>query len=258
MTFPFVSGTGGSFHSDKLPDLLSEQFAEHGRSLGPSAEVDIQTKGPLSNNRQNDYNERLHRQHLYIAVSFGLLLIIAIPLLVILYVQNIELQRRNKILFDNQKARLREWEQDKGKNAVQTRRNPGYHRVLGNVEAEIIKDRIIAIMDTSEEIFSPNFSLDRLSELAGNKPRVISSVLNEILNKSFHELLNEYRVREACRRLDDEEHYGHLTIEAISASLGYKSRTTLLNAFKKQTGLTPAEYQRLSRRQSKEQLGGKE
>lgn len=72
------------------------------------------------------------------------------------------------------------------------------------------------------------------------------------MHQSFYELLNEYRVREACRRLSDEEHYGHLTIEAISISLGYKSRTTLLNAFKKQTGLTPTEYQRISRKQAKD------
>lgn len=203
-------------------------------------------------NRAYRYNERVHHRHMQIAVSFVLLLLVTIPLLIILYRQNKKLKERNEQLFKQQQIRMTEWERLKQKSRSQPIYSMGHHRVLGNVMNEDTKAKIISIMDSSEEIYSPDFSLGRLAELVGSKSRVISSVLNDTMHQSFHELLNEYRVREACRRLSDEEHYGHLTIEAISISLGYKSRTTLLNAFKKQTGLTPTEYQRISRKQAKD------
>lgn len=203
-------------------------------------------------NRAYRYNERVHHRHMQIAVSFALLLLVTIPLLIILYRQNKKLKERNEQLFKQQQIRMTEWERLKQKSRSQPIYSMGHHRVLGNVMNEDTKAKIISIMDSSEEIYSLDFSLDRLAELVGSKSHVISSVLNDTMHQSFHELLNEYRVREACRRLSDEEHYGHLTIEAISISLGYKSRTTLLNAFKKQTGLTPTEYQRISRKQAKD------
>lgn len=109
------------------------------------------------------------------------------------------------------------------------------------------KTRILAIMDETDEKFSPDFSLDRLAELVGISPRALSAVLNDSLGKSFRDLLNQYRVREACKRLSDVDHYGGLTIEAISQSVGYRSRTSLVTAFKKETGLTPSDYQRIAK-----------
>lgn len=109
------------------------------------------------------------------------------------------------------------------------------------------KTKILAIMDETQEKFSPDFSLDRLAELVGISPRALSAVLNDSLGKTFRDLLNQYRVREACNRLSDTKNYGTLTIEAISQSVGYKSRTSLVTAFKKETGLTPSDYQRIAR-----------
>lgn len=60
--------------------------------------------------------------------------------------------------------------------------------------------------------------------------------------EKFNTLVNEYRIREACRRIADHENYGHLNLEGLSASVGFKSRTTFFNAFKSVTGLTPSEY----------------
>ena len=54
--------------------------------------------------------------------------------------------------------------------------------------------------------------------------------------------------------MNDREHYGHLTIEGIAASVGIKSRTNFSNNFKKITGLSPSEYQRQQRQ--KNEKGG--
>lgn len=105
-------------------------------------------------------------------------------------------------------------------------------------------------MDETEEVYSPEFSLEHLTELVEISPRALSSVLNNHLGTTFRDLLNQYRVRRACRLLSDIENYGYLTIEAIANNVGYKSRTSLTTAFKKEIGMAPSEYQRIARRSS--------
>jgi AraC-like DNA-binding protein len=59
-------------------------------------------------------------------------------------------------------------------------------------------------------------------------------------------LLNEYRIKEACRRLNDTEHYGNITINGIASSVGFKTRTNFIAYFKRFTGLTPSEYLKIA------------
>lgn len=59
--------------------------------------------------------------------------------------------------------------------------------------------------------------------------------------------MNEKRINVACKRLMDVENYGNLTIEAIVSDLGFKSRSTFSKTFKRFTGLTPGEFQRLAK-----------
>lgn len=71
-------------------------------------------------------------------------------------------------------------------------------------------------------------------------------VINETYGKNFKTYLNEFRIREACRRLTDTEHYGNMTIQAIYQELGYKTAASFINAFRKVNGVTPSQYQKLS------------
>ena len=132
-------------------------------------------------------------------------------------------------------------------SAPQTAGSPAYIAPKFTISQ---KTRILAIMDETEEVYSPEFSLERLAELVEISPRALSSVLNNHLGTTFRDLLNQYRVRRACRLLSDIENYGYLTIEAIANNVGYKSRTSLTTAFKKEIGMAPSEYQRIARRSS--------
>ena len=57
----------------------------------------------------------------------------------------------------------------------------------------------------------------------------------------------------ARRRLIDFENYGNLTIEAIVSDLGFKSRSTFSKTFKRITGLTPSEFQRIAAEEKENQ-----
>ena len=63
---------------------------------------------------------------------------------------------------------------------------------------------------------------------------------------AFSNLLGSYRIKVACQWMDEPAKYGNLTIEAIASGTGFKSRTTFVNAFKRETGLKPSEYLRMA------------
>lgn len=108
-----------------------------------------------------------------------------------------------------------------------------------------VMERIMAIMERSEEYLQASFSIDRMAQLAHVTPRLISKVVNEEYGMNFRSLLNEYRVKEAMNRLADTDTYGHLTIKAISESVGYKSQSNFIAVFTRITGIKPSDYQRL-------------
>lgn len=112
-----------------------------------------------------------------------------------------------------------------------------------------LQQRIGKIMDDIEVISLPNFSLQQLAEKTESNSRYVSQVINECYGCNFKALLNDRRVKEACRRMSDKEHYGNLTIDAIATSVGFRSRSNFLNVFKKIIGLSPSEFQRYSKEQ---------
>lgn len=177
----------------------------------------------------------------------GLLLAITIPLLIIIANRHRRLQASYQDLY-NQRQQIIEQED-------RNRKLRKEHFEAGTIdesdESGVGRNpdalMVLSILDKSEEVFESDFSLERLSELTNIRPRTLSMIFNEQLHTTFRDLINQYRVREACKKLSDIANYGQYTIEAISKSVGYKSRTSLITAFKKETGLTPSEYQRIAR-----------
>jgi AraC-like DNA-binding protein len=45
---------------------------------------------------------------------------------------------------------------------------------------------------------------------------------------------------------DESDKFGNMTIEGVATSVGFKSRTAFINAFKREVGLTPSEYLRMA------------
>lgn len=107
-------------------------------------------------------------------------------------------------------------------------------------------------METSDEIYSNNFTAERFAELLGYKMRQISSAISEMTGKNFNTILGEYRVREACRRICDPS-YEQFTFAAIAEQLGFRSRTNFITVFKRVTGLTPTEFVRMKNEQAQGQ-----
>lgn len=118
---------------------------------------------------------------------------------------------------------------------------------LGDDDKAALVGRILQLFENSEEIYATDFDVQKLADLTDSSYRYVSQVVNEQLGKNFNQLLSEYRIQEARRRLNNNPRYGSYTIEAIGESVGFGSRSTFVTTFKKLTGLTPSEFQRQAR-----------
>ena len=112
--------------------------------------------------------------------------------------------------------------------------------------------KILYTLETSDEIYHLGFNLDKLSELINVRSRYVSQAINQEYGSNFNSLLNDYRIKEACRRLNGDRKYSNMTIGAIALSVGFKSRTSFCALFKSVTGMSPTSYQVMAKTNQKE------
>lgn len=117
--------------------------------------------------------------------------------------------------------------------------------VAESVARELLP-RIAHAMDDITLISNPDFSLQMLADSVGSNTRYVSAIINDRYGKNFKTLLNEHRIRIACTRLADREHYGQMTIQAIYEEVGYTNAVSFIRAFRKFNGMTPSEYQKIA------------
>ncbi|HEX3386682.1 MAG TPA: ABC transporter permease, partial [Mucilaginibacter sp.] len=87
----------------------------------------------------------------------------------------------------------------------------------------------------------PDLSLASLAEKVGLHTHELSRVLNTVLKKSFNDFINEYRVQEAIRKMQDPAN-DHITLLGIGYESGFNSQTSFNRIFKQITGKSPLEY----------------
>ncbi len=101
--------------------------------------------------------------------------------------------------------------------------------------------QLLHLLEQEKVYTDPNLKIGSLAKQLDTQPHILSQVINHHLNKSFFELLNQYRIEEFKRRARDPQFNNH-SILGIAYDVGYNSKSTFYTAFKKHTGLTPSEY----------------
>lgn len=117
---------------------------------------------------------------------------------------------------------------------------------LNDEQRESLILRIEETLNDAGVICQQDFTLNKLAKLINSNTTYTSQVINEKYGMTFSNLLGKCRVKIACQWMDNPERYGNITIEAIASGTGFKSRTTFVNAFKRETGLKPSEYLRMA------------
>ncbi|MBV8390141.1 MAG: ABC transporter permease [Mucilaginibacter sp.] len=84
-------------------------------------------------------------------------------------------------------------------------------------------------------------TLSSLAEKLDLTTHELSRILNTVLKKSFNDFINEYRVQDAARKMQDPA-FDHITLLGIAYESGFNSQSSFNRIFKQATGKSPVEY----------------
>lgn len=88
---------------------------------------------------------------------------------------------------------------------------------------------------------NPCLSLSLVADNLGISACYLSSMVNSLLNKSFIDFVNEYRIADVKRNLNSGD-FEHYTVISVGLEAGFNSKSAFYSAFKKHTGLTPLQF----------------
>ncbi len=118
---------------------------------------------------------------------------------------------------------------------------------LKNKITEIDKnlfEEIEQLIRSKETYRNPDLNIIDIANLTNEHPKKISIVINTISNKNFKSYINGFRIEKAKKLLKSNSS-DNFSIEGISIDVGFKSKSTFYEAFKKETGTTPLKYKDL-------------
>lgn len=198
--------------------------------------------------RNIEHKRRVQQAILWATVATMLLIL---GLLWMLHRKYRQEKEQNQVLYHRMQESLAAEDalrQQRSQNAQNAAKPKYQHTQIDEDTRSGLIERITQVLESSPEVYKDTFSLDRLSELVNAKhSNYVSQVINEHWGCNFPAMINECRVKEACRRMNDVEHYGNQTIKAIAQSVGFNSHSNFVNTFRKFTGLTPSAYLKLTR-----------
>ncbi len=112
---------------------------------------------------------------------------------------------------------------------------------LTKEDGDYLVQKINAVLEQNKYYKDPDFNLSSFAEKLGVPKYRISQALNAFSEKSFSELINEFRIEEAKERLV-EKSSSHLKLEAIGEEVGFRNKVSFYKNFKKLVGSSPGEY----------------
>lgn len=240
--------------------LLKDTLTNY-RQLASVSEMEFQSQLKEVGNEMQRLTHK-HEVQQNIIIVGCIVSVVILLLLFVVFRQNRRLRQSNQQLYRQNVSLLKAEEQQRlmrqrttvAEQPAQpqasdaTEKKPGKAATHNDIDTELL-ERIRNVMENDNEICQSGFSVERLASLTDSKYKNVSQVIHEKFDCNFNTFLNEYRIKVACKRMNDLEHYGNYTIEAISSSVGFRSRTSFVTSFKRVTGLTPSEYQQLARKE---------
>jgi len=112
---------------------------------------------------------------------------------------------------------------------------------LAQQSLEKYASQIEAHLEKSKPFTNPEYNLQLMSNELDISRQNLSQTINEVFNKNFYQLVNEYRVDE-FKKLSVYPKYTHLTLFGVAIEAGFNSKSSFNRIFKEVTSLTPSQY----------------
>jgi AraC-like DNA-binding protein len=135
-------------------------------------------------------------------------------------------------------------------NNVGTMPQPAKHIIrkldsYSEQEIESLKTQLSDILNNKKPYLNESLSLADLADEMKISHKKLSELLNQHMNVSFYNLVNQYRVSEVIDRMKliDYEKY---TLVGIAYECGFQSKASFNRIFKQKTGYSPSSYRKES------------
>jgi AraC-like DNA-binding protein len=135
-------------------------------------------------------------------------------------------QRLDSILWA-QNQRKNKQSQEKGKR-------------LAGINKEEVLEKIRTFMEIEKGYVQEDLNLTNLAKFFSVRPDQLSALINETYKKSFNRYLNEFRIKEVQRLI--EEGTTRKNMLHLAFRVGFQSKSVFNQEFKRILGVTPTEY----------------
>ncbi|HDP26258.1 MAG TPA: AraC family transcriptional regulator [Deltaproteobacteria bacterium] len=119
------------------------------------------------------------------------------------------------------------------------KKNKYERSLLKGLDTEVVYDRLTYLMGEEKIYKDFDLSLEGLAKMLCITPHQLSQFMNERLTTNFRNYINSYRIEEAKKILISES---DKNILAICYDVGFNSKSTFNQCFKKYTNKTPSEF----------------
>lgn len=106
-------------------------------------------------------------------------------------------------------------------------------------ETDQLIGQLKAYMSAEKPYTDPNLKSAHVAQQLNLSTHELSRLINDHLDKTFTDFINEYRIEEAKLLIAENSRY---TLEAIGNQCGFNSKSAFYKAFKKFQGTTPGKY----------------
>lgn len=265
---------GDSLRSQKYNNLniMLRDTLQHGEQMHVALNRLFAYEKRANDKEVMSLNKTIDRQWYFI----GFFILVVISLVSLSYIaasKNKKLQSAYRLLVEKNEEQIRAIERDRAlrdekQQVIQTvtektvadvsyeekgsitqdeeQEGSSENLILSLQQVNLLQEEIDAVMSDTRNISNPDFNLALLAKLVDSNTKYVSYVINKTYQKNFKTYLNEFRIREASRRLSDPQ-YANLTIQAVAEMVGFNTPNTFIIAFKKTIGMTPSVYQRLAK-----------
>jgi AraC-like DNA-binding protein len=131
------------------------------------------------------------------------------------------------------------FERREKKNESAKELNKYSNKKISDEAAESFNSKLKTLMYSEELYKNPDLKLNDLAVKMNMPSHQLSQLLNDNIGKSFSTYINEFRINEACDKI---EKGSALKIEEIGYEVGFNSKSTFFNAFRKIKNTTPFLY----------------
>ncbi len=175
-----------------------------------------------------------------IYMSIALVITIIGILIFIFYYRKLQLSYKNIVKESVKSIKLEEkitsLEKKLNKEAKTTKKEN-----INIENADEIFAEILRLLEEEKLFTDKDFDINKLANILNTNRTYISKIINSKTGKSFVNLVNSYRVKEAKLMLINESNK-NITLNAIGEMAGFKSAPTFYRVFKQETGITPMFY----------------